>query len=1433
IDLPAGVTHIGNGAFEGCTGLTEIDLEACAGLTEIGEYAFAGSRGIVSVLLPDSVRVIGYRAFYSCTSLSEINYPAGLEEAGGGIYEGCESLRRITVPEGVTAIPENAFQGAEYLRYIYLPDSLASIGDAAFEGCKGLPYIYFNDSLSSIGNHAFNGCEGLISITIPGTVSTISYRAFSDCINLEEVSIGNGTTVIETEAFSGDTALTDIYIPETVESFGDDVFKGCTNLVIHCAQNSQASVYAIENDFEIVFYKETENTESVIDHERSFYELSTENALARGYITGTVVFNVKEGTEGISDRELRIKFPNNTSVLFESMMLDGVQVTDYSYDNSVLIIPINEGNSTFSFCLRPESNKRYDSYAVFAYTKDGTSRSDIIEVVSKTMPTLTINAAEDISSPSFTITGVAPGDTDVNIYLDDVLQTTVHSLKNGCYSADLTIPDPYNGMFYEVAAGIGSGEGTGDEAQTVTSTVWYIMGMPELTQFDLYYNNHADSKKDLLAKGTNGSAVSFNPEYPFTFVVDFDNDDSVDPESVEIISDKKGVTKSIPAAYDPATGKYIASGYFGGDSNYVPGKISVGYDVKESVYPAVTEDMLVALNQKLYAKEKASSETTVETFSDGSTLSTTKFLNLKELGKLADRTVLTYCKIYDKLNKDDLTVLADTGKLFDHYLNVEGDGFFVTVIDNWIENPTGEKEISGVLVLVGDTLDNKATKFIISVAGSADTAATVFPYLQIAGKACKAISKLEKLPSDVAKMREAVYARNYSPEEQARILAEIDVYDNAFAAYTVIAAIAGIGIVISPPGAAVYIGYLLVTAVADTLFEYWKYKLQKGESILDWIIDPSGYVYEGVTDNRLEGATVTAYYNDGSGGSVLWDASEYQQENPLLTDSGGRYAWDVPEGQWQVKAELDGYDTVTTGWYDVPPAQTDINIGMVSQEAPEVASVAVYEEYTEIWFTQYVDPASFEEIVIVDSEGNGIPYTVEYVEYGVDEEGNTLVISARLIYAEDEDPLTGPYTVEIPEIVSYNGQTTEPSEGVYEVLGVRTLTVPESLTVQSQQTVVLTGHIENGTGTEQIECSVDSPITAEAVSVSQPDENGDFTVELKGLLLGETEVTVSVAGTGLSEKTILTVTPGGTEPSPVLVDEITIDAENASYNEGLITVPAGGTLRMTAAAGPDSADNKNIIWSLEDYHDDAYDIDRAAIDPETGVLTTYSAGRVTVVASSEDGGCVARRSVMILFQDMTKSSSPFYKGVYWAVDEGITYGIQDKSGYFLIFGEERTCTRAQMVTFLWRLAGEPEPTGNSDITFADVTEKDANKYYYKPVLWAAENNITVGTKQADGTYLFKPQDPCLRRQAVMFLWRMAGEPHETITVEPFDDVPEYNKNGKKNVWYDPVMWAAQHNITTGVIGAGTRTFNEGGLCLRRQIVTFLYRYANPDWDKVN
>lgn len=85
-------------------------------------------------------------------------------------------------------------------------------------------------------------------------------------------------------------------------------------------------------------------------------------------------------------------------------------------------------------------------------------------------------------------------------------------------------------------------------------------------------------------------------------------------------------------------------------------------------------------------------------------------------------------------------------------------------------------------------------------------------------------------------------------------------------------------------------------------------------------LDPSGYVYEAVPSNRVEGVVTTLYYRDGAGGTTLWDASGYEQENPLATNANGEYAWFVPSGQWQVKAEKDGYETAYSDWLARPAA---------------------------------------------------------------------------------------------------------------------------------------------------------------------------------------------------------------------------------------------------------------------------------------------------------------------------------------------------------------------------------------------------------------------------------------------------------------------------------------------------------------------------------
>jgi len=156
--------------------------------------------------------------------------------------------------------------------------------------------------------------------------------------------------------------------------------------------------------------------------------------------------------------------------------------------------------------------------------------------------------------------------------------------------------------------------------------------------------------------------------------------------------------------------------------------------------------------------------------------------------------------------------------------------------------------------------------------------------------------------------------------------------------------------------------------------------------------------------------------------------------------------------------------------------------------------------------------------------------------------------------------------------------------------------------------------------------------------------------------------------------------------------------------------------------------------------------------------------------------------------------------VTWAVDKGITSGVSNTS-----FAPNDTCTRNQIVTFLWRTAGKPEPT-TTDNPFLDISPSD---YCYKAVLWASENNISKGT---DATH-FSPEDECTRAQAVTFIWRLENQP-ESETRSSFSDV------SSKSYYSNAVNWAVEYGITSGV---GQGRFDPSAACSRAQIVTMLYR----------
>lgn len=150
--------------------------------------------------------------------------------------------------------------------------------------------------------------------------------------------------------------------------------------------------------------------------------------------------------------------------------------------------------------------------------------------------------------------------------------------------------------------------------------------------------------------------------------------------------------------------------------------------------------------------------------------------------------------------------------------------------------------------------------------------------------------------------------------------------------------------------------------------------INKGIKV-DVKLDPSGIVYEAVTSNTLSDVTATIYYSENSDGSnaVVWDAKPYDEINPQITNITGAYAWDVPEGYYQVRFTKEGYEDAATEWLPVPPIQVNLKTAMISKTAPAIISAHAYPEYTKIVFSQYMDAS----IIPTVSGGKAIWMDVE------------------------------------------------------------------------------------------------------------------------------------------------------------------------------------------------------------------------------------------------------------------------------------------------------------------------------------------------------------------------------------------------------------------------------------------------------------------------
>ena len=641
-------------------------------------------------------------------------------------------------------------------------------------------------------------------------------------------------------------------------------------------------------------------------------------------------------------------------------------------------------------------------------------------------------------------------------------------------------------------------------------------------------------------------------------------------------------------------------------------------------------------------------------------------------------------------------------------------------------------------------------------------------------------------------------------------------------------------------------------------------------------IDPSGIVYEAVLSNPVEGATVTlytdeigytpAYSADSNGVPVMVNTdgspaaptnsysgngklttpvdSTIPAETVLTTGTDGRFQWMVEQGLWYVTAYKDGYEPGNSGndvaavvtdsngrsWLPVAPEQTNVNIPLVSLDAPTVTDVEVRSDGVYLTFSKYMDESTLVEnnfsVYIVGQDTAIVPVRVENlnseqapgnIDYGT---GNSAPSYTSQVKLWVNETLTGEVTVTISSAVeSYAGVPCESST----VTGtVSTGALVEAPTVKDGPTggtvaygSSVTLNIPKGAAVYYTTDGTDPALddNGQPTGTTIRYYEGQQIIITKTMTLKAVAVKYGESSEVISETFTVPDTGGDIPEVPDDPDDPDDEPDTPATPGGTtgggssgyaVSVPASSSIRGgSITVSPRRADKGDTV-TITVKPDEGYELEKLTVTDSKGKEIELIDKGNNKYTFTMPGSSV---KIQVSFKETELMTNPFadvyesdyyYDAVLWAVANGVTNGTSATT-----FSPNAPVTRAQMVTFLWRAYGSPKATGSNP--FADVS---ADAWYYDAVLWAVANGVTVGTSATT----FSPDAPVTRSQAVTFQWRAAGSP--VVAGDSFDDVAA-------DAYYaGAVTWAVANGITNGT---GGNKFSPEVTVTRAQAVTFLWR----------
>lgn len=589
-------------------------------------------------------------------------------------------------------------------------------------------------------------------------------------------------------------------------------------------------------------------------------------------------------------------------------------------------------------------------------------------------------------------------------------------------------------------------------------------------------------------------------------------------------------------------------------------------------------------------------------------------------------------------------------------------------------------------------------------------------------------------------------------------------------------------------------------------------------------LDPSGYVCEAVPSNVLEGVTVTLYKKDDDK-EVQWIATDYDQTNPVTTNADGVYAWDVPAGQWKVKFEKEDYKPAETGWLTVPPPQTDVNVSLVSQESPEIASVSAYPEGVRVEFSQYMDIESVKEKLSVTTNENLITGSVEAENAEGSLNNPEIEYASVFFFTFTNGPESGEVTV------SAAGAKNYAENIVQETAGSKTATIEveptgiavcETASVGCDGTVTLELRVEppaaGANKTIQVASSTSYlfEVKQNNATVTQvtTDEEGKATLTLSGKLPGVGQLTFSLDGTSLTAATQVAV--GDTTEVLSACAEVTANPVPGSVAPGkevtLQTETAGAviyyTLNKTCPCDLDNEARKEYTGPIEITEDTyiiAYAVKEGYEDSKTSHFSYTVKEENPPVVEPGPGGSTPSRKPTVTVSGTGGTAVAQSSGVVV-----ITPATGYKIAKVLVNGQEVAIPADGNLTGL-------QPSDKVTVTFEKISESvdlpftdlAEDAWYSGAVEYVYAHGLMRGMSET----VFSPNTSLTRAQAVQILYNLEDQP-VVSGAATFTDAEHWAKT--------PIAWAQQ----TGVVdGYEDNSFRPENPISRQEFAQMMYNYA--------